>query len=170
MQELGVYGEVRPKASTQVSCPQPVSLLYANEQGSSTVSLSPSVGPRGSSEHAVCSWASALFSTGAPLCPPCCNPVMTSTSKLQTFRSAACKNLLLSAPLIFSVNGFGEVFFLMQCPVPCSLSLFLSLIKAHSPLQHWQFFSPPKSRLHTSYLPQRGLFSPPSCAVCSLNP
>ena len=54
--------------------------------------------------------------------------------KLQSLSSIGYKNLQYSAPLIFLVNGFGEVFSL--CDPLCTALSPLSLTRALSPLQH----------------------------------
>ena len=79
------------------------------------------------------------FSTGALLHPPDSTLVVPGRLlKLQTLCSTSYKNLQFTAPLVFPINSFGEVFF--PCAMPCALSLSsffpCSLIRAPSPLQH----------------------------------
>ena len=75
-----------------------------------------------------------------PLCVP---------PKLHSLSLAGGKNSQKSAPLIFPVSDFGEVFSL--CDPLCVPSPFtLSVIRAPSPPQHPQSISPPKPHLCTS--------------------
>ena len=84
------------------------------------------------------------------LCPPFqqehlytqqAHSAMVQTSKTSDF---ACKNLQLSAALIFPVSVFGEVFFLCNALHPALSFSPLSLLRALSPLWHQWLFSPQK--------------------------
>lgn len=87
---------------------------------------------------------------------------------LQTWSLTACKNLQLLASLIFPVS--------FSWAMPCtllslSISLFLSSLPAQGSLPslyQWFFSSPDHGS--TSTFPRVALFSPASCAICSLSP
>lgn len=79
-----------------------------------------------------------------------------------------------SAPLIFPISVFGEVFF--SCDPLCAF-LFLLLSSLASPWDQGSFPSTaltnlffPKSHLCTTCLPYCGLLSSISCAFCSVSP
>ena len=127
-----------------------------------------SVHPRASSDWALCSGPLLSLSTGAPHCPRGSTPPTPWTLKLQSLSSTGCKQ---STPLIFLVNGFGEVFSLHNtlCTV-LSRSLSFSLLSCDqgSPLPHPQSFSPLN---HVSAPPTfHNVSSLSSCAFCSLSP
>lgn len=84
--------------------------------------------------------------------------------KFQALSPAHCKNSQTSAPLVFQTSGFGKTFslFISLCPL-----LSLALLWKHSSLTSSEpsiYFSP-----KSPYFPTSGLFSPFSCAVCSVS-
>lgn len=105
--------------------------------------------------------------------------VMVWTAKLQTLSTAYKKNLQLKkkktcslTPLLLPGNGFGEEFFLYNPLHTDSLSLSVSLspaplsvIRAPSPWQHPQFFSPPNQPSAAPTFHDVAVFSTSNCGI-----
>lgn len=128
--------------------------------------------PRESSYCVVRSWAICPPPHNKPQCPPGSSLAMPWTSKTSAFESHDCKNSQKTVSLILLVNSFRQVF---SFGIPCLLlSFFLSplpLCDQGSLLSTPpKILSSPKSCVCTSYLSRCGLMSPPSCAVCFVNP
>lgn len=125
--------------------------------------------PRSSSEHAVCSWASASLLHRSTTVSTRLDPGKCRLLQLQTLSAAAYKNM----PLSFSQSALlGKCF---SYAIPCvllSLSLSLSSLRDQGSLSSavlTVLFSP---KSHVSLPPtfHNGLFCPSSDAVCSLRP
>ena len=87
--------------------------------------------------------------------------------KFQSLNPIGC-NKEIQPLSFFQPMHLGEVFQLyVRVCIP--LSPF-SVTRAPSPPQHPQSVPPPRPCLHTSSLSSCGLFSPSSCAVCSISP